>query len=300
MTSLPAIGTWFLAHEVGIRVGGFAVAFALVGAWERCRPARTLRLSRGQRWVNNLALVVIDTLLLRLFFPAAAVGFASLVAARGWGVFNHLAVAPWLAGIVSVVALDLVVWLQHVLMHAVPILWRVHRVHHADPDYDLTTGTRFHPIEILLSMLVKCAAIAALGAPVFAVLVFEVVLGTSALFTHANARLPPRIDGVLRRLVVTPDMHRVHHSVAPDEATSNFGFNLSCWDRLFGTYRAQPRGGHDAMTIGVAGLTAPRDVIWLRGLLLLPFRPLPGSAATPPAPVPGAPLGEEQARGTRR
>jgi len=213
-----------------------------------------------------------NTLLLRLVFPLAAAGMAAFAAANGWGLLNHFQVSAWLAVPLAVIAMDFVIWLQHVMVHAVPALWRLHRVHHADLDYDVTTGSRFHPIEIGLSMLVKCATIAVLGPPVVAVVIFEVLLNATAMFNHGNIRLPARVDRVLRWFVVTPDMHRVHHSVEDDETNSNFGFNLPWWDRLFGTYRDQPRAGHDAMTIGIHGHRDPREVARLGGMLMLPFR----------------------------
>jgi sterol desaturase/sphingolipid hydroxylase (fatty acid hydroxylase superfamily) len=213
----------------------------------------------------------LNTLVLRILFPAAAVGMALFTSAQGWGLLNVIDIPGWLAVLIAVVVLDFVVWVQHVLFHAVPALWRLHRVHHADLDYDLTTGARFHPIEIVLSMLIKFAAIAALGPPVVAVIIFEVILNGMAMFNHANVRLPLGVDRVLRWFVVTPDMHRVHHSIEDDETNSNFGFNLSWWDRLLGTYRDQPRAGHEGMTIGIRDHRDPRRVDRLDGMLALPF-----------------------------
>lgn len=261
-----------LNHELAIRLGFFAGAFAVVALWEAVAPRRALTLSRALRWTGNLALVALNTLLLRLLFPMAAVGVAAFGVANGWGLLNHFQVPFWLAVPLAVIALDFVIWLQHVMFHAVPALWRLHRVHHADLDYDLTTGSRFHPIEIGLSMLVKSAAIVVLGPPVVAVLAFEVLLNATALFNHGNIRLPLALDRVLRWLAVTPDMHRVHHSIEDDETNSNFGFNLPWWDRLFGTYRDQPRAGHEAMTIGIRGHADPHEVARLPGMLLLPFK----------------------------
>jgi sterol desaturase/sphingolipid hydroxylase (fatty acid hydroxylase superfamily) len=240
--------------------------------WELAAPRRALLVSKSVRWLNNLALAGLNTVLLRLLFPAAAVNMAAFAAQQGWGLLNHFPVPYWLAVAVAVIVMDFVIWLQHVMVHAVPALWRLHRVHHADLDYDLTTGARFHPIEMILSMLIKLAAISVLGPPVVAVILFEVVLNAMAMFNHANVRLPARLDWALRWLVVTPDMHRVHHSVQDDEANSNFGFNLSWWDRLFGTYRDQPRAGHEGMTIGIHEHRDPREVAWLPGLLILPWR----------------------------
>jgi sterol desaturase/sphingolipid hydroxylase (fatty acid hydroxylase superfamily) len=261
-----------LAHEPAIRLGFFVGVFALVALWELAAPRRALTVSRALRWGSNLGLVVLNTVLLRLMFPLAAVGVAAFGAASGWGLLNHFEVPFWLAVPVAVIAMDFVIWLQHVMVHAVPALWRLHQVHHADLDYDLTTGARFHPIEIALSMLIKFATITVLGPPVLAVVIFEVLLNATAMFNHGNIRLPAALDRVLRWFVVTPDMHRVHHSVEDDETNSNFGFNLPWWDRLFGTYRAQPRAGHDAIVIGIHGRTDPREVARLDGMLLMPFK----------------------------
>ena len=261
-----------LDNEPAIRLASFAAVFAAVAVWERLAPRRVPTLSRALRWTANLGLVAINTVLLRLLFPAAAVGVAAFCAANGWGLLNHYAVSAWLAVPFAVIALDFVIWLQHVMVHAVPALWRLHRVHHTDLDYDLTTGARLHPLEILRSMLIKFAAIVVLGAPVVAVVIFEVLLNATSMFNHGNLRLPTGLDRVLRRLIVTPDMHRVHHSVEDDETNSNFGFNLSWWDRLFGTYRDQPRAGHEAMTIGIVDRRDPQEVARLPGMLMLPFR----------------------------
>ena len=264
--------TFVQAHEASIRLGFFLGIFAVMALWEVLAPRRALTVSKAVRWANNLGLVAFNTILLRLLFPAAAVGMAAFASDQGWGLLNHFQIPAWIAIPAAVIAMDFVIWLQHVMVHAVPVLWRLHRVHHADLDYDLTTGARFHPIEIILSMLIKFATIMVLGPPVVAVILFEVILNGMAMFNHGNVRLPPALDRVLRWLIVTPDMHRVHHSVEDDEANSNFGFNLSWWDRLFGTYRDQPRGGHEGMTIGIHGYRQPREVSWLPGLLALPFR----------------------------
>jgi len=265
------LDSWIMSHEPGIRLGFFFGVFALVALWEIRAPRRTLTVPKAVRWVNNLGLVVLNTLVLRLLFPAAAVGMAAFAAGQSWGILNYLEMPLWLAIFVSVVALDLVIYLQHVLVHALPALWRLHRVHHADLDYDVTTGARFHPLEIILSMLIKFATIAVLGPPVVAVVIFEVMLNATAMFNHGNLRLPLHVDRILRWFLVTPDMHRVHHSVEDDEANSNFGFSLPWWDRLFGTYRDQPRGGHEGMTIGIQGFPDPKQVDRLPGMLALPF-----------------------------
>ena len=263
---------YILGHEAAIRLVFFLGVFALVALWEVLLPRRVLTLSRALRWTSNLALFALNTVLVRLLFPLAAVGMAAFGAANGWGLLNFFEVPFLVAVPVAVIALDLVIWLQHVMVHAVPALWRLHRVHHADLDYDLTTGSRFHPVEIVLSMLVKFATIAVLGPSVLAVVIFEVLLSATAMFNHGNIRLPAAMDRVLRWFVVTPDMHRVHHSVEDDETNSNFGFNLPWWDRLFGTYRDQPRAGHDAIVIGIHGHADPREVARLDGMLLMPFK----------------------------
>ena len=263
---------WIMRHEVPIRLGFFFGVLLLVALWELLAPRRALTVSKALRWTNNLGLVFFNSFVLRLLFPAAAVGMAAFATQNGWGLFNHFHFPFVLTVVVSVVAMDFIIYLQHVLVHAVPSLWRLHRVHHADLDYDVTTGARFHPIEITISMLIKFSAIVVLGPPVVAVVIFEVVLNAMAMFNHGNVRLPLGLDRVLRLFVVTPDMHRVHHSVEDDEANSNFGFNLSLWDRLFGTYRDQPRAGHEAMTIGIHKFRTPKEVAWLPGILSLPFK----------------------------
>jgi len=261
-----------LHHEQVVRLASFAAAFGLVAAWEALAPRRARMLSRSMRWSSNLALVLLNTALVRLAFPLAAVGMAGFASANGWGLLNHFGAPAWIAVPAAVIALDFVIWLQHVIVHAVPALWRLHRVHHADLDFDLTTGLRFHPLEIALSMGIKFAAIVVLGPPVFAVMIFEALLNVGAMFSHSNAGLPAGVDRALRLVVVTPDMHRVHHSVEDDETNSNFGFNLSWWDRLFGTYREQPRAGHEAMEIGIRGHRDPHEVARLPGMLRLPFQ----------------------------
>ena len=265
-------GQFVLTNEPIIRLGFFLGVFAVIGLWELAAPRRVLTVSKGLRWASNLGIVVLNTVLLRLLFPLAAVGVAAFCKANGWGLLNHFHIPFVIAVPLAVIVLDFVIWLQHVMVHAVPALWRLHRVHHADLDYDVTTGVRFHPIEIVLSMLIKFATIAVLGPPVVAVVIFEVLLNATAMFNHGNIRLPSALDRVLRWFVVTPDMHRVHHSIEDDEANSNFGFNLPWWDRLFGTYREQPRAGHLGMTIGIRDHRDPREVARLPGMLLLPFK----------------------------
>ncbi len=263
---------WILRHEPTIRLSFFVGVFTVIATWEWLAPRRERLLSRAVRWSNNLGLVALNTLLLRLIFPAAAVGVAATAAQEGWGLLNHTDLSVAARVVIAVVAMDFVIWLQHVMVHAIPLLWRLHRVHHADLDYDVTTGARFHPIEIILSMLIKFATILLLGPPVAAVVIFEVLLNAMAMFNHGNIHLPEPIDRLLRLLVITPDMHRVHHSTAEDEANSNFGFNLSVWDRLFGTYIEQPRGGQEGMTLGIDHYRDPVEVNQLPGMLMLPFK----------------------------
>ena len=259
-------------YEPYIRLGFFFGILLVMAGWETFSPRRIPRVSRGYRWLHNMSLVVLNTFLVRLVFPAATVGMALLAEERGWGILTLLQWPLVFSVIFSVIVLDFMIWLQHVTVHAIPVLWRLHRVHHADLDYDVTTGLRFHPVEILLSMVIKFIVIIALGPPVVAVIIFEVILNGMAMFNHANVRLPLPIDRVLRLLVVTPDMHRVHHSVKDDETNSNFGFNLSIWDRLFGTYKAQPDAGHENMQIGIHGFEKKQDVSNLLGMLVLPFK----------------------------
>jgi sterol desaturase/sphingolipid hydroxylase (fatty acid hydroxylase superfamily) len=257
---VEGMSDFILAHEATIRLAFFGGVLLAMALWEALSPRRRRAHSRWARWPSNLGLVALDAVVLRLTLPAGAIGAAALAEARGWGLLNTLALPAWQKIVLAVVALDLVIYLQHVMFHAVPVLWRLHRMHHADLDFDVTTGVRFHPIEILLSMVVKIAAVAALGAPLAAVLIFEVALNATALFNHGNVGLPPPVDRVLRWLVVTPDMHRVHHSIAVEETNSNFGFNLPWWDRLLGTYRATPAAGHDGMTIGLDILREPAEL----------------------------------------
>ena len=265
------MGDSLAAVEPVLRFVAFVGAFVLVALWEVLAPKRESRFTRAQRWPRNLGLAALNAGIVRLVAPGAAIAVAMAGEAHGWGLFNVVTLPSWATILIAVVLLDLAIYFQHVLFHAVPVLWRLHRVHHADVDYDVTTGLRFHPIEILLSLGIKCAVIAALGAPAIAVLVFEVLLNGASMFNHANGRLPLVVDRRLRWLVVTPDMHRVHHSVIPREMNSNFGFNLPWWDRLFGTYRAQPAAGHEAMRIGVDGLQGPEEVRLTR-LLTQPLR----------------------------
>ncbi len=267
----PDSANAMLEAEPLIRLGVFAAVLAGLMAWEFMAPRRALTVGRGQRWPGNVGVVAIDTVLLRIVFPAAAVGLALVAEDEGWGLFNVIAVPEWIAVVVAIVLLDLIIWAQHLLFHRVPWLWRLHRMHHADLDIDVTTGVRFHPVEILLSMIIKLGAVAALGTPALAVMLFEVLLNATSMFNHSNVRMPAGVDRVLRRILVTPDMHRVHHSIVARETHSNFGFNLPWWDHLFGTYRAQPAAGHEAMTIGIPQFRDPVE-LRLDRMLTQPLR----------------------------
>lgn len=284
-----------LAAEPTIRLVAFLGVLAAMALWEVGAPRRRREIPRVVRWTNNLALVVLDTAILRLTFPILAVGLAVLAEERGWGLFNNVDAPVWVSIVISMLLLDLAIYLQHVMFHAVPGLWRLHRMHHADLDFDATTGLRFHPVEILISMGIKLAVVAALGPPAIAVLLFEVILNATALFNHANIDFPRRVDRILRWIVVTPDMHRVHHSVDPRETNSNFGFNLPWWDRLLGTYVAQPSQGHTDMVIGIEQFRTSRD-LWLDRMLIQPLRgPASGGALDPRSQkVRSSPVSSEQ------
>ena len=267
--NLRMVFSW--QFEPWIRLGAFTSVLLALVLFEQLVPRRRQVVGRFRRWPGNLGLLALDTLLVRLLFPIAAVGAALLSEQRGWGLFNLTAMPPWMEVVLAVILLDLLIYSQHVLFHRVPWLWRVHRVHHADLEFDVTTGLRFHPVEILLSMAIKVAAVTLLGAAAVAVLIFEVLLNATSMWSHSNIRLPGGIDRLLRLLLVTPDMHRTHHSVIPRETHSNFGFNLACWDRLFGTYRERPEAGHEGMTIGIPEYGSSADLRLIR-MLLMPFR----------------------------
>ncbi len=258
-----------MGHEAVVRLFTFFGILIIMACWQALAPRRPLKFAY-RRWPANLGVVLLDGLLVRLLMPAGAVGVAVWCERVHFGVMHWLNVPCAWSTIITVIVLDGMIYAQHVLFHAIPLLWRLHMVHHADQDIDVTTGLRFHPVEILLSMLIKMAAVALLGAPVLAVILFEMILNGMAMFNHANARLPLRFDACLRLVLVTPDMHRVHHSVIRDETNSNFGFNLSIWDRMFGTCQAQPRDGHDGMTIGLTQYQSkqPGSLVWM---LVLPF-----------------------------
>jgi len=260
-----------MSFEVMLRLGAAAVLFAAFAGWELAAPRRRLSVGRARRWPGNLGIWIVDAALVRILIPTAAVGAALYAAGEGIGLFHWLQLRLSVAFVLGFLALDLIIWAQHVAFHKIPWLWRLHRMHHADLDFDVTTGVRFHPFEILISLLIKIAAILALGIPPVAVIAFEVVLNATSMFNHTNARMPSWLDWALRLIVVTPDMHRVHHSIVRHETDSNFGFNLPWWDWLFGTYRREPEAGHDGMTIGIPQF---RDLAELRldRLLTQPFR----------------------------
>lgn len=258
-------------NEASIRLSFFLGVFAVMAIWEWLAPRRQLVASKLVRWGNNISLVFLNTIVLRLLFPAAAVGVAVFAEQQQWGVLTLVNWPAWLEIALAVILMDLAIYLQHVMVHAVPSLWRLHRVHHADPDFDVTTGSRFHPFEIILSMLIKFGVIIMLGPAAVAVIIFEVILNASAMFNHSNVRLNLGLDRVMRLFIVTPDMHRVHHSVQQHETNSNFGFFLPWWDRLFGTYQAQPEAGHEHMTIGIDSILDTRQVTQLHHILMIPF-----------------------------
>jgi sterol desaturase/sphingolipid hydroxylase (fatty acid hydroxylase superfamily) len=260
-----------LAYEPALRLSAFSVVLTVMAIWEVLVPRRARTLARRQRWPANLSIVVLNTLFARLAFPAAALGMALLAQHKGWGMLQQIGIPSWAAVAAGIVLLDLAIDLQHAVFHAVPALWRLHRMQHADLDIDVTTGARFHPIEITLSLLIKFSIIAVLGVPPLAVVLFETLLNATSMFNHSNVRIPPALEPALRWLVVTPDMHRVHHSIERNETNSNFGFNLPLWDRLFGTYRAQPRAGHEAMTIGIPDFRDAGECNSLTGMLAIPF-----------------------------
>jgi sterol desaturase/sphingolipid hydroxylase (fatty acid hydroxylase superfamily) len=257
--------------EAVVRLCSFAAVLLLMAVWELRAPRRHLTARKGPRWGSNLGLVVLNTICARILIPLTAAGAASVAQSRNWGLLHQVDWPDWGEVVLAVVAFDLAIYLQHVMFHAVPLFWRLHMVHHADLDLDVTTGLRFHTFEILLSALIKLAAVLVIGPAPVAVVIFEVLLNATSMFNHSNVRMPAWLDRPLRWIVVTPDMHRVHHSVIRPETNSNFGFNLPWWDRLLGTYRAQPRDGHSSMTIGLTELRDEQQVDRLPSMLVLPF-----------------------------
>ena len=264
-----------MQNEAKIRLISFVVVYLGVAVWEIVSPKRQLLDSKSRRWLHNLGIILLDNLVLRLLLPGMVIAVAVAAAQSNWGLLNYLDLPTFMAIIIGVLVLDLIIYLQHLMFHAVPLFWRLHMVHHTDLDIDVSTGLRFHHLEILVSVGIKMAAVAALGPPVIAVLIFEVLLNGTSLFNHGNIRLTEKMDRFLRRFLVTPDMHRVHHSVIIRETNSNFGFNVSWWDRLFGTYRPQPAAGHEKMTIGLSTYRNGHELT-LPMLLKLPFSGNPG------------------------
>jgi len=265
------LSSTLLSNENIIRLSVFLGGFILMALWETIATKRPQTLNRAQRWPHNLVLVGVNTLLMRLIFPIFPVGVAIWANGEGYGLLNTLSIPNDISIIIAVILLDLAIYIQHVIFHKIPVLWRLHRMHHADMEIDVTTGARFHPIEIGLSLGIKMIVIIILGAPAEAVILFEVILNGASMFNHANVAIPKTIDRALRWVLVTPDMHRIHHSDIRMETDSNFGFNLPWWDRIFGTYRVEPKHGHDGMTIGLPIFRDPKEAR-LDKLLTQPFR----------------------------
>lgn len=261
---------FFIENEANLRFGVFAAVLLTMMAAESLFPRKARTKPRWRRWTTNLLIILVDNIVLRLLFPIVAVGTALLAATNGWGLFNLTNLPTWLEFVLALVVLDLLIYAQHVAFHYVPAFWALHKMHHVDRDFDVTTGIRFHPVEMVLSLIYKMVCIVLLGAPAVAVILFEIILNACSMFNHSNVKLPLGFDRFLRLFIVTPDMHRVHHSAIPRETNSNYGFSISLWDRLFRTYIDQPEKGHTGMTIGVAEYQTdgPTSLIWS---LLLPF-----------------------------
>ncbi len=257
--------------EIKLRLLSFFLILVLVSIIEYIRPKRQLKANKSRRWMNNFSLVVVSSFAAKIIVPFTAASTAVYAQEQGLGLFNTMLLPNYLVFVLALVLLDLIIYIQHVAFHHIPWLWRLHKVHHIDQDIDVSTGVRFHPIEIILSVLIKCSAVLLLGIPVLAVIVFEILLNATAMFNHGNIRLPYKVDKYLRWVLVTPDMHRVHHSVIVKETNSNFGFNLPWWDRVFKTYKPQPENGHLHMQIG---LKAYQDELKMNPgkLLLIPLQ----------------------------
>jgi sterol desaturase/sphingolipid hydroxylase (fatty acid hydroxylase superfamily) len=266
------LSDWLIQNEATLRLSFFLTIFAVMAIWEVLSPKRKLLLPKIDRWLNNIGLMVINTMALRLVFPVAAVGLAIWLETQNQGLLNKIELPLWLEIIFGLLLLDLLIYFQHRIFHSVPILWQLHKVHHADLDFDVTTGARFHTLEILISMLIKMAAIYVLGVPAVAVLAFETLLNASSMFNHGNIRIPNHIDKMVRYVFVTPDMHRIHHSRIQKEANSNYGFSISTWDRLFKTYTSKPNKGHVGMDIGISENQSHHQTNRLDGMMLMPFR----------------------------
>ncbi len=261
---------FIIDNEIFIRLSFFFAIFMLLAVWETAAPRRTLTTSKRNRWTINISITLINTLLVRLIFPMAAVGTAFIAKENSWGIFNILSLNNSIFEVIAILMLDLTIYLQHALFHHAPVFWRIHKIHHTDLDVDITTGTRFHPVEIILSMIIKMIMVVIIGASVFSVIVFEILLNGTSMFNHSNISISPKIDRILRLFVVTPDMHRVHHSVIIRETNSNFGFNFPWWDRIFRTYKDQPEAGHTNMTIGLSNFRDARRLT-LPYILALPL-----------------------------
>jgi sterol desaturase/sphingolipid hydroxylase (fatty acid hydroxylase superfamily) len=264
------MNNFIITNEAIIRLSAFLAIITIMAIWETMKPIMTLSISKKQRWMNNFGLVALNVIILRILFPTAAVGAAIYATEHSWGLFNNMTLSSWITVIISLIIMDMLIYFQHRIFHKIPILWRLHLVHHADLDYDLSTGLRFHPIEIILSMLIKFAIILILGIPIIAVILFEIILNSVAIFNHSNISFPKKLDRILRWFIVTPDMHRVHHSVEIDETNSNFGFNLPWWDRIFKSYRQQTRATN--ITIGLPEYRKPQQVYGIIQMLRLPFK----------------------------
>lgn len=260
-----------MENEASLRLAVFFGLLIGMAFWEVAAPRRPATLGRKGRWPANLGIAILDSVVVRILLPGGAVAFAAAYASSGYGLLPMLGLPDWLAFVAAVAALDLAIYFQHRLFHAVPVLWRLHRMHHSDVDLDVTSGARFHPVEILLSIAIKLGVIAVLGAPAAAVLAFEVVLNACSMFNHANVAMPAPLERALRLLLVTPDLHRIHHSRDRSETDSNFGFSVPWWDRLFGTYRAEPAQGQLGMTIGLDVFNTAQDQK-LAALLVQPLR----------------------------
>jgi len=265
------ISHFIVENEAQVRIGFFLGVLIIMGLWELKKPRREATVSKLSRWINNLGLIFFNSFVLKILLPITSTATAALALENNWGLFNIYEVSPFISVVLFVIIMDLIIYLQHVMVHAVPLLWRLHRVHHADLDYDVTTGARFHTLEIILSMFIKLTAIVLLGPSIFAVILFEIILNVSAMFNHGNVGLPKTLDKVLRYIIVTPDMHRVHHSIEEDETNSNFGFNLTWWDKIFGTYKNEVRKGQLKMTIGLKNIRNPKKTNRIWGMLVLPF-----------------------------
>ena len=269
---------WIVSHEAVIRLSFFVSIFTIMALWELLAPRRRLKYSKAVRWYSNIGITLLNTIILRYVFPLVVAGLATGMAIiaydLGWGLFNYLDWPFGLEFVLSILLLDVAIYIQHIVFHRVPLFWRFHRMHHTDTDLDVTSGARFHPIEMIFSMGIKLGLVILIGPQAVAVIIFEVLLNVCAMFNHANVRLPEKVDKLIRMLLVTPDMHRVHHSTVKSETDSNFGFSLSLWDKVFSTYCAQPEKGHDGMSIGLDIYRAPEN-LHLHRLLVQPFKKEP-------------------------